>query len=139
VPGPADLANAWQDAIKEVAGSAKALVSESAGAASEIAKPLQRQADLLERVLQRQLEFERDVLSRIVEPARVALELSEEATAAFHEQASAFRAASKSLGELAELNERQGKLAEQATGVVQDVLAMLRSATEKISTDDDGK
>ena len=69
--------------------------------------------------------------------ARRAIATSEEATAAFHDQASAFRAASKSLGELAELNERQGKLAEQATGVLKDALGMLRSATEKISTDEE--
>jgi methyl-accepting chemotaxis protein len=139
MPGPADLVNAWQDAIKEVADSAKSLVSDSAGAASEIAKPLQQQAELLERVLKRQLEFERDVLSRIVEPARVTLELSEQAAAVFEEQASAFRAASKSLGELAELNERQGKLAEQASGAVKDALGVLRSAAEKISSDDEDK
>jgi hypothetical protein len=37
------------------------------------------------------------------------------------------------------LNERQGKLAEQTTGVVKDALAVLRSAAEKISSDDDDK
>jgi methyl-accepting chemotaxis protein len=133
MPEPADLAHAWQDAIREVASTVKALVSDSTGAASELAKPLQRQADLLARVLQRQLEFERDVLRRFVEPALVTLKLSEQATAAFHDQASAFRAASQALGELAELTDRQAKLAEQATGALQEALGVLRAAADKIT------
>jgi hypothetical protein len=125
----ADLAAA----IKDVAGTVKTLVSGSTGAASEFAKPLQRMAELLERVIERQLEFERDVVSRVVEPARVTLKLSEQATAAFHDQASAFRAAAESLGELADLTDRQAELAEKASGVVQDTLGVLRSAAEKLS------
>jgi methyl-accepting chemotaxis protein len=126
---PADLATA----IKDVAGTVEALVSDLTGAASEFAKPRQRMAELLKRVFERQLEFERDVVTRVVEPARVTLKLSEQATAAFHDQASAFRAASESLGELADLTDRQAELAEQASGVVQDTLGVLRSAAETLS------
>jgi len=85
--------------------------------------------------LQRQLEFERDLLARLLEPARVTLKLSEQVTAAYHEQASAFRAASQSLGELADVTDQQAKLAEQATGALQDALGVLRSAAEKIAGD----
>jgi hypothetical protein len=135
VTGPGDLANAWQDAIKEVADTVKALVSDSAGAANEIAKPLQQQTDLLERVLQRQLEFERDVLTRLLEPTRVTLKLAEPATGAFHDQAFAFCTASESLGGFADLNDQQAKLAEQAVGALEDALAVLRSAAETITGD----
>src|SRR5450759_5046763 len=100
---PADLLHACQEAIRDAGGAAASLVSSPAGLAGDLLGPLQRQAELLERVLQRQLEFERELISSAVAPARAALDLVEQATVAFRAQATAFRGASVSFGQLANL------------------------------------
>jgi ABC-type transporter Mla subunit MlaD len=125
---PSDLLNAWQDAIRELGRAAGAFVSRPAGVAGDLLEPFQRQAEQLERVLQRQLEFERDLLERVVAPARAALDLVDQATAAFRAQAVAFRAASVSFGQLADLMEQQAELVERASATIRDPVAALRSA-----------
>lgn len=136
---PADLLNAWRDAIREVGGAAASLVSGPAGLASDVLKPLQRQAELLEQVLQRQLEFERELLSRAGATARAALELTEQATGAFRAQATAFRAASASFGQLADLIEQQAELVERASAAIRDPVAALRSASTEVRGEEKGR
>ena len=132
MPDPNDLLKAWQDAIREVGRAAGSLVSRPAGMAGDVLEPLQRQAEQLERVLQRQFEFERELLERVVAPARAALDLADQATAAFRAQSVAFRAASVSFGQLAELMEQQAELMERASTTLRDPVAAMRAAGAEI-------
>jgi hypothetical protein len=134
---PADLLHACQEAIRDAGGAAASLVSSPAGLAGDLLGPLQRQAELLERVLQRQLEFERELISSAVAPARAALDLVEQATVAFRAQATAFRGASVSFGQLANLMEQQAEILERAGAAVRDPFAALRSAGADAHGDND--
>ena len=136
---PGDLLNAWQDAIREVGGAAGSLVSGSAGRAGDALKPLQRQAELLEQVLQRQLEFERELVDRASAPGRAVLELVEQASTALRAQAAAFRTASASFGQLAELMEAQAALVERASSTIRDPVAALQSAGNEVRGRGKGK
>jgi flagellar motor switch protein FliG len=125
---PGELLRACQDAIREVAKTTASVASVPADLAGQVLGPLQRQAELLERVVERQLEFERELADRALAPARSVLDLVHQATAGMHAEASAFRMASASLGQVADLLEQQAQLLEDATGIVRDPLAALRSA-----------
>jgi prophage DNA circulation protein len=135
---PTDLLKAWQDAIGEIGGVAASLVSGPAETAGELLAPLQKQAEQLERVLQRQLEFERAILGNAVAPARAALEIFEQTTAALHAQAKAFHAAASSFEQVAELMEQEAALMEQAAKTLRDPVAALRSAGAAVRGDRSG-
>lgn len=125
---PSDLLHAWESAIRELGGIASSLLSGPAELAGQLGAPLQRQAELLEQILQRQLEFERDVVGRVLAPARVVLDVADQTTAAMHAQATAFRAAAASFGQVADLLEQQAKLLTVATGTMRDPVSALRTA-----------
>jgi hypothetical protein len=125
---PADLLKAWQHAIRDLGGVAASLASGPAGAASELARPLQHQAELLQQALQRQLEFERELAARAVAPLHAAQELVDQATGTFRAQATSFRAASKTFGQLAGLMDQQADLLERAGGLMRDPLTAFRTA-----------
>ena len=124
---PGDLLRAWQSAIRDVGGAAASLASGSAGVAGDLLRPLQHQAELLQQVLERQLDFERELVGRAVAPLRAALELVDQATGTFRAQATSFRAASKTLGQLADLMDQQADLLERAGVTIRDPLAAFRS------------
>ena len=132
---PADLLKAWQHAIRDVGEAAASLASGPAGAASDLLRPLQHQAELLQRVLQRQLEFERELVGRAVAPLRAAQELVDQATETFRAQATSFRAASKSFGQLAGLMDHQADLLERAGATVRDPLTAFRSTSDEVPAD----
>jgi hypothetical protein len=125
VPEPSDLLKAWQEAIRDLGGTAASLAS---GPAGPLLRPLQRQADLLERILERQLEFERELVGRVTAPAQTALELVEQATTAMRGQAAAFRAAATSFGQAADLLEQQADLIDLTRRTVADPLGAIRAA-----------
>ncbi len=127
---PADLLRAWQNAIRDIGGTAASLAAGSAGVAGELLRPLQHQGELLQRVLQRQLEFDRELVSRAGAPLRASLDLVDQATGTFHEQATSFRAASKSFGQLAVLMEQQARLLERASAAIRDPAAVFRATGE---------
>jgi len=78
--------------------------------AGHLPRRLQHQAELLQQVLQRQLEFERELVSRAVAPLRASLDLVDQATGNFHEQAATFRGVSKTFAQLADVMEQQARL-----------------------------
>lgn len=125
---PADLMNAWQDAIRDVGGTAASLVSGPAELANEVFESLQGQAKQLEQVLQRQLDFEQDLVTRALAPARVMLDVVDQATAAYQAQARAFRTTSASFAQLAELMDQQAELIQRASETLRDPVTALRSA-----------
>jgi ABC-type transporter Mla subunit MlaD len=129
---PVDLLKAWQRAIRDVGGAAASLASGPAGVASDLLRPLQHQAELLERVLERQLDFERELVGRAVAPLRATLELVDQATETLHAQATSFRAASKTFGQLAGLMDQQADLLERARATVRDPLATFRSTGDEL-------
>lgn len=134
---PTDLINAWQDAIRDVGGAAASLVSGPADLAGEIIGPLQEQAKQLERVLQRQLEFEQELVARALAPARVVLDIVDQANEAYRAQARAFRTTSASFAQLAELMDQQAELVERASETIRDPVAALRSAASSANDDAD--
>lgn len=129
MPEPADLLKAWQDAIREVGGTAASLAT---GPAGPLLRPLQRQAELLERILQRQLEFERELVGRVTAPAQAVLELVDQATTAMRGQAAAFRAAATSFDQAADLLEQQADLIDLTRQAVADPVGALRAAGESL-------
>ncbi len=64
---------------------------------------------------------------RAVGPLRATLELVDQATETLHAQATSFRAASKTFGQLAELMDQQADLMQRAGATVRDPLAAFRS------------
>jgi hypothetical protein len=132
MPNPDDLLKAWQDAIREVGGAAASLVAKPGHIAAEALAPLQQQAETLQRVLQRQLDFERELVERVLAPARVTMELVDNANAAYRAQARAFRSASVSFGQLAELMEQQAVLIERASAALKDPVAALRATASEL-------
>jgi hypothetical protein len=132
VPDLGDLLRAWESAIREVGGLAGSLVSGSADLTGQLTAPMQKQAELLEQILQRQLELERELISVITSPARRVLDLSAQTTEAMAAQARAFRAASLSLAQAADLMEQQADLLGAAIGTIRDPVAALRSAGESL-------
>ena len=134
---PADLLRAWQRSIRELGGVAASLASSPAGTASDLLRPLQNQAELLQQVLQRQLEFERELVGRAVAPLHAAQELVDQATDTWRAQASSFRAASKTFGQLAGLMDQQAQLLERAGAAMRDPLTVFRSAGGEVVADDE--
>jgi len=134
---PADLLRAWQRSIRELGGVAASLASSPAGTASDLLRPLQHQAELLQQVLQRQLEFERELLGRAVAPLRSAQELVDQATETWRAQATSFRAASKTFGQLAGLMDQQADLLERAGAAIRDPVAVFRSTGDEVPVDDE--
>ncbi len=132
---PGDLLKAWQNAIRDVGGAAASLASGPAGVASDLLRPLQRQAELLQEVLERQLDFERELVGRAVAPLRATLELVDQATGTLHAQATSFRAASKTFGQLADLMDQQADLLERAGATMRDPLATFRSTSGEVLGD----
>ena len=122
---PRELLRACQDAIRDVAGTAGSLPAEVAG---QLLAPVQRQAELLEKVVQRQLEFEHELVEHALAPARAALDLVDQATAAMRAQAKASRLASDSMRQVADLLDQQVELLEGAIGIVRDPVAAMRWA-----------
>jgi len=125
---PSDLLRAWQSAIRDLGGTAASLASGPAGVASDLLRPLQRQAELLQQVLERQLDFERELLGRAIAPLRATLELVDQATGTLHAQATSFRAASRTFGQLADLMDQQADLLERAGTTLRDPLATFRAS-----------
>ena len=134
---PAQLLRAWQHAIRELAEAGASVASTPAGAAGDLLRPLQHEAELLEQVLQRQLEFERELLGRAVAPLQAAQELVDQATETWRAQASSFRAASKTFGQLAGLMDQQAQLLERAGAAMRDPLTVFRSAGDEVVADDE--
>jgi hypothetical protein len=134
MPDPRELLRACQDAIRDIAGTTASAASAPADAVGQVLGPLHRQAELLEQVVQRQLDLERELVDLALAPARGALDLLDQATAAMRAEAKAFRMASGSLGQAADLLEQQVELLEGAIGIVRDPVAALRSAG-KTATD----
>ena len=132
---PAELLKAWQRAIRDLGGVAASLASSPAGAASDLLRALQHQAELLQQVLQRQLEFERELVGRAVAPLRAAQELVDQATGTFRAQATSFRAASKTFGQLAALMDQQADLLERAGVAMRDPLTVFKSAGDEVLAD----
>ena len=135
MPDPGDLLRAWQSAIRDVGGAAASLASGPAGVAADVLRPLQRQAELLQQVLERQLEFERELLGRATAPLRATLDLVDQATGTLHAQATSFRAASKTFGQLAELMDQQAELLERAGTTLRDPLATFRAGAGEAAGD----
>ena len=127
---PADLLRAWQNAIRDLGGVAGSLAAGSAGVAGDLPRRLHHQAELLQQVLQRQLEFERELVSRAVAPLRTSLDLVDQATGNFHEQAATFRGASKTFAQLADVMEQQARLLDRASATFRDPAAVFRSTGE---------
>ncbi len=136
---PRELLRASQDAIRDVAGTAFSVASVPAEIAGQLLGPVQRQAELLEKVVQRQLEFERELVDHALAPARAALDLVDQATAAMRAQAVAFRLASDSMGQVADLLDQQVLLLEGAVGIVRDPGAAMRWAGKPSPTPPDGQ
>ena len=132
---PADLLKAWQRAIRDLGGLAGSLASSPGATASDLLRPLQHQAELLQQVLQRQLEFERELLGRAVAPLHAAQELVDQATETWRAQATSFRAASKTFGQLAGLMDQQAELLERAGTAMRDPLTVFRSTGDDLPTD----
>ncbi len=91
-------------------------------------RPLQHQAELLQQVLQRQLEFERELVGRAAAPLHAAQDLVDRATGTFRAQATSFRAASTTFGELAGLMDQQADLLQRAGTLMHYPLTAFRSA-----------
>jgi ABC-type transporter Mla subunit MlaD len=127
---PRELLRATQDALRDIAGTAASVPAEVAG---QLLGPVQRQAELLEKVVQRQLEFEHELVDHALAPARAALDLVDQATAAMRAEAKAFRLASDSLGQVADLLDQQVELLEGAIGIVRDPITAVRSAGKTVS------
>lgn len=127
---PADLLRAWQSAIRDVGSAAGSLAAGSAGMAGDLPRRLQHQAELLEQLLQRQFEFERELVTRAVGPLRAWLDLVDQATGTFHEQAASFRGASKTFAQLADVMEQQARLLDRASATLRDPAAVFRSTGE---------
>jgi hypothetical protein len=125
---PGELLRACQDAIRDLAGTAVSVASVPQKGAGQMLGPLQRQAELIERVVQRQLAFERELAGRALAPARGVLDLVDQVSGAMRAEAKAFRMASASLGQVADLLEQQVELLEGATAIVRDPVATLRSS-----------
>jgi hypothetical protein len=130
---PRELLRACQDAILDIAGTAVSAASVPADIAGQVLGPLHRQAELLEQVVQRQLELEHELVDRALAPVRGALDLVDQATTAMRAEANAFRMASGSLAQVADLLEQQVELLEGAIGIVRDPVAALRSAGKTVS------
>jgi len=88
-------------------------------------------------VLQRQLEFERELVGRAVAPLHAAQELVDQATETWRAQASSFRAASKTFGQLAGLMDQQAQLLERAGAAMRVPLTVFRSAGGEVVADDE--
>jgi hypothetical protein len=131
MPEPIDLLKAWESAIQEVAAFAGATVQGGADLAGQVRDELQRQAKLLEEILRRQLDLEKELLARMTQPARQLLEIGSQASDAMAAQAQAFRAASLSLSQAADLLEQQANLAGAAMRTLQDPLSVIRGASEQ--------
>jgi len=136
---PTELLKAWQHAIADLGGVAASVAAGPARAASDLVRPLQHQAELLQQVLQRQLEFERELVGRAVAPLHAAQDLVEQATGTFRAQATSFRAASVTFGQLAGLMDQQADLLERASALIHDPLAALRSTGEQTPLDNQGE
>jgi len=134
---PAELLKLWQRAIRDLGGTAS-LASTPVGAAGDVLRPLQHQAELLEQVLQRQLEFERELLGRAVAPLHAAQELVDQASETWRGQASSFRAASKTFGQLAGLMDQQAHLLERAGATMRDPLAVFRTTGDAVPAETQG-
>jgi hypothetical protein len=122
-----DPLTSWQKAIRDVTSAATSVAGGSAGVAGDLLGTLAHQGDLLAQVIQRQLEFERELVSRIGAPLRASLDLVDHANSTFHEQATSFRAASKTFAQLADLMDQQANLLERATAAIRDPASALKS------------
>jgi len=127
---PTDLLRAWENAIRDLGGVAGSLAAGSAGIVGDLPRRLQRQAELLQQMLQRQLDFERELVSRAVAPLRTSLDLVDQATGNFHEQAATFRGASKTFAQLADVMEQQARLLDRASATLRDPAVVFRSTSE---------
>jgi ABC-type transporter Mla subunit MlaD len=135
MPDPAELLKAWQDAVGEVGSAAASLLSRPAGVAGDLLEPLQNQAQVIERVLQSQLDFQRELLTQALAPARLALDIIDQATEAYRAQATAFRSASASFAQLADLMEQQAELIERTSAAIRDPVAALRSTAAEADSE----
>ena len=87
-------------------------------------------------MLQRQLEFERELVGRAAAPLHAAQDLVDQATDTFRAQATSFRAASMTFGQLAGLMDQQADLLERAGNLMRDPLTAFRSADDEAIAED---
>jgi hypothetical protein len=125
---PADLLASWQKALGELAGVTASVVSAPVGLAGQLSGPLQRQAQLVETILERQLAFERELVGRLLAPAGNVLNLVEQTSEALDAQVKAFRTASASFAQIADLLEQQAQALRFAHESVRDPVSALRAA-----------
>jgi hypothetical protein len=125
---PADLLASWQKALGELAGVTASVVSAPVGLAGQLSGPLQRQAQLVETILERQLAFERELVGRLLAPAGSVLNLVEQTSEALDAQVKAFRTASASFAQIADLLEQQAQALRFAHESVRDPVSALRAA-----------
>jgi ABC-type transporter Mla subunit MlaD len=128
---PGELLTACQEAIRELGGTAVSVASAPSEIVGQVLGPLQRQAELLEQVVQQQIAFEHKLVDHALAPVRGVVDLVDQATAAMRAEAKAFRMASASLGQVADLLDQQVELLEGATAIVRNPVATLRSDGEQ--------
>src|SRR5207237_561398 len=80
---PADLFNAWQDAIRQLGRATAPLTGPP--------------VELLEQVMRRQVDFEKELLGRLLAPVNTAIDALEQTSSAMHTQAEAVGAGANAL------------------------------------------
>jgi ABC-type transporter Mla subunit MlaD len=120
---PADLLNAWQEAIRQLGRATASLT----GAPDQLVGPLRRQGELLEQTLRRQADFEKELVSRLVAPVSTVIDALEQTSSAMRTQAEAFSAASKAFQQASDLVALQASLIERTTQSLRAPAELVRS------------
>ena len=128
---PLELLNAWQRAVVASLGSTPVA---AASFRCDPAAP----SRTAPAGAARQLEFERELLGRAVAPLRGARELVDQATGTWRAQATSFRAASRTFGQLAGLMDQQAHLLERAGATMRDPLAVFRTTGDAVPAETQG-
>jgi len=121
MPDPADLFNAWQDAIRQL-GRATAPVTGPS-------------IELLEQVMRRQVDFEKELLGRMLAPVDTVVDALEQTSSAMHTQAEAFAAAAKAFKQASELVEVQAKMLERTTQALRAPAELVRAVRPETAGD----
>jgi methyl-accepting chemotaxis protein len=124
---PADLLNAWQEAIRQLGRATASLAGASGDVAEPLVGPLRHQGELLEQALRRQAEFEQELFGRLVAPFGTAIDTLEQTASAMRTQAEAFSAASKAFQQASELAALQASLLERTTDSMRAPAELVRS------------
>jgi hypothetical protein len=113
MPEPADLLNAWQDAIRQLGRATSSLTGPP--------------AELLEQAMRRQVEFEKELMARMLAPAATVIEALEQTSEAMRAQAQAFSAAATAFKQAGELVELQAEMLERTTQALKAPADMVRA------------